>query len=212
MADSTPPTRPRRRRLRRFRRILWIAVLVLVVLPVLIVLGVVLSLRAAGVRQAILTRIYSLAAESGLEVKAEDFSPLWRRSGIEMRNVRVGAPGAAPIATARRVQMEIDLGSLRERPLVVRFLEVEGARIDLNAPIPKIPESPEDAGAGPPVEIQRIVLHGGQVQGAPLAKPAADWVRGWNARGIDARGSYRGGRLDLEVQRGTATLDRPGFG
>ena len=212
MADPIPPTKPRRRRLRRFRRILWIAVLVLVVLPVLIVLGVVLSLRAAGVRQAILQRISSLAAESGLELKAEDFSPLWRRNGIELRNVRVGAPGAAPIATARRVRAEIDLGSLRERPLVVRFLEVEGARIDLNAPIPKIPETPQEAGAGPPVEVQRIVLRGGQVQGAPLAKPAADWVRGWTAQGIDARGSYRGGRLDLEVERGTATLDRPGFG
>ncbi len=209
MAEPTPPPRPRRRRL---RRILWIAVLVLVVLPVLIVLGVVLSLRAAGVRQAILARISSLAAESGLEVKAEDFSPLWRRNGIELRNVRVGAPGAAPIVVAKQVRAEIDLGSLRQRPLVVRFLEVEGARVDLNAPIPKIPESPEEAGAGPPVEIQRIVLRDGQVQGAPLAKPAADWVRGWNARGIDARGSYRGGRLDLEVERGTATLDRPGFG
>src|SRR6186997_3417200 len=149
MAEPTPPPRPRRRRL---RRILWIAVLVLVVLPVLIVLGVVLSLRAAGVRQAILARISSLAAESGLEVKAEDFSPLWRRNGIELRNVRAGAPGAAPIVTARRVRAEIDPGSLRERPLVVRFLEVEGARVDLNAPIPKIPESPEEAGAGPPVE------------------------------------------------------------
>lgn len=209
MAEPIPPPRPRRRRL---RRILWIAVLILVVLPVLIVLGVVLSLRAAGVRQAILARISALAAESGLEVKAEDFSPLWRRSGIELRNVRVGAPGAAPIATAGRVRAEIDLGSLRKRPLVVRFLEVEGARVDLNAPIPKIPETPEEAGAGPPVEIQRIVLRGGQIQGAPLAKPAADWVRGWNAREIDAQGSYRGGRLDLEVERGTAVLDRPGFG
>lgn len=209
MPEPTPPTRPRRRRL---RRILWIALLVLVVLPVLIVLGTVLSLRAAGVRQAILARISSVAKESGLEVKAEDFSPLWRRSGIELRNVRVGAPGAAPLAIAQRVRAEIDLGSLRERPLVVRSLEVEGARVDLNAPFPKIPESPQDAGAGPPVEIQRIVLRGGQVQGAPLAKPAADWVRGWNAREIDAKGSYRGGRLDLEVERGTATLDRPGFG
>lgn len=213
MSNPTPPPKPRRRRL---RRIAWIAVLVLVVLPALIVVGTVLSLRAAGVRQAILARISALAAESGLEVKAEDFSPLWRRSGIELRNVSVGrlgtvgAPGTAPLVVAKRVTAVIDLGTLRERPLVVRSLEVEGPRIDLNAPFPEIPQSPPEPGS--PVEIQKIVIRGGEVRGAPLAKPAVDWVRSWNARGIDAKGSYRQGRLDLEVERGTATLDRPGFG
>src|SRR5829696_636693 len=209
MTEATPPPRPRRRRL---RRIAWTTLLVLVVLPVLIVLGVWGALRASGVRQAILGRVSSLAAESGLELRAEDFSPLWRRSGVELRNVRLGAPGAAPLATSRRVRLEVDLGSLRDRPLVVRFLEAEGVRVDLAAPFPKIPDSPSEAGAGPPVEIQRIVLRNGEVKGAPLTKPAADWVRSWNARAIDARGSYRGGRLDLEVERGVATLDRPGFG
>ena len=209
MTEPTPPPRPRRRRL---RRIAWISLLVLVVLPVLIVLGVWAALRASGVRQAILARISSLAAESGVELEAEDFSPLWRRSGIELRNVRAGAPGAAPLATSRRVRLEIDLGSLRDRPLVVRSLEAEGVRVDLAAPFPKIPESPAEAGAGPPVEIRRIVLRDGEVKGAPLTKPAADWVRSWNARGIEARGSYRGGRLDLAVERGVAILDRPGFG
>lgn len=210
MSTPTPPPKPRRRRL---RRIAWTAVLVLVVLPVLIVVGTVLSLRASGVRQAILARISALAAESGLEVKAEDFSPLWRRSGIELRNVsvgRIGTSGKAPLVLAKRVTAVIDLGTLRERPLVVRSLEVEGPRIDLNAPFPEIPESPPEPGS--PVEIQKIVIRGGEVRGAPLAKSAADWVRSWNARGIDAQGSYRQGRLDLEVERGTATLDRPGFG
>src|SRR5215203_810799 len=200
--------KPRKPRRRRLRRIAWTVLLVLAALPVLIVL----ALRAAGVRQAILGRISALAAESGLELRAEDFSPLWRRSGVELRNVRVGAPGAAPVATSRRVRLEIDLGSLRDRPLVVRLLEADGVRIDLAAPFPEIPESPPEAGSGPPVEIQRIVLRNGEVRGAPPAKPATDWVRSWNARAIDARGSYRGGRLDLEVQRGLAVLDRPGFG
>lgn len=209
MSDPTPLPKPRRRRL---RRTLWTAVLVLVVLPVLIVLGVMLSLRAAGVRQAILARVSAMAGQYGLEVKAEDFSPLWSFGGIELRNVRAGAPGAAPVATARRVRVQIDIRSLRERPLVVNSLLVEGLRIDLNAPFPRIPESPSEAGSGPPVVIRQLVLRGGQVQGAPLAKPAADWVRSWSARNIEAEGWYSGGQLDLKVGGAEATLDRPGFG
>ncbi|MFL6193057.1 MAG: translocation/assembly module TamB domain-containing protein [Thermoanaerobaculia bacterium] len=206
---NVPSPRPRRRRL---RRIAGITLLVLVVLPVVLVLGVLAALRASGVRQAILGRVSELAAESGLELKAEDFSPVWRRSGIELRNVRLGAPGKAPLVTAPRVRAEVALGSLRERPLVLRLLEVEGGVVDLSAPFPKVPESADTAGAGPPVEIQRIVIRNARVRGAALAKPAADWVRSWRAEGIAARGSYRGGRLDLRVERAEAVLDRPGFG
>ncbi len=210
---GAPSPLPRTRR-RRLRRIAWIAVLVLVVLPALTVLSILAALRAAGVRQAILGRISSLLAEDyGLAVTARDFSPLWRRSGIELHDVRLGAPRAAPIVHARRVWLEIDLGTLRDRPLVVRSLDADGLLVDLKAPLPKLPEStPEEAGAGPPVEILRIALRNSEVRGAALAKPASDWLRSWNAQGIDARGSYRGGRLELEVERGKAILDRPGFG
>jgi outer membrane protein assembly factor BamA len=210
MSVPEPVPRPRRRRL---RRIAWTALVVLVVLPALIVLGVVAALRASGVRRAALARISSLLAEDyGLAFTAEDFSLLWLRSGIELRQVRAGAPGAAPLATAERVEAVIDLGSLRSRPLVVRSLTADGLRINLAAPLPKIPESKPEAGAGPAMEIRRITVHRGEVLGAPLAKPAADWVRSWSARGIEARGAYRGGRLDLEVETAEATLDRPGFG
>lgn len=211
MTAPAPTPRPRRRRL---RRIAWTALLVLVVLPALIVVAILASLRSAGVRQAILGRISSmLASDYGLAITAKDFTPIWRHSGIELREVRVGAPGATPLATARRVIAVIDLGTLRDRPLVVRSLDADGLLVDLTAPIPKLPEStPEEAGAGPPVEIRRIVLRNGEVRGAALAKPAADWLRSWNARDIAASGSYRGGRLELNVERGKAILDRPGFG
>ncbi len=208
---TAPVPRPRRRRL---RRILWTALLVLVVLPALIVLAVVAALRTERARQAVLSRISSvLAQDYGLAITARDFSPLWRRSGIELHDVRLGAPGEIPVATARRLLATVELGSLRERPLVVRALEADGWRIDLTAPIPKLPEStPEEAGTGPPVEIRRLVLRHGEVRGAALAKPAAEWLRSWNARDIAASGSYRGGRLDLDVEQGKAILDRPGFG
>jgi translocation and assembly module TamA len=211
MSEPSPPPRPRRRRL---RRTVLTVLAVVVVLPTLTVLAILAALRAAGVRQAVLGRVSTLLAEDyGLAVTAKDFSPLWRRSGVELRDVRLGAPGAAPLATARRVRAEIVLGTLRTRPLVVRSLEADGLRIDLAARFPELPESPlEEAGAGPPVEIRRILLRNAEVRGAPPAKPAADWLRSWSARGIDGRGSYRGGRLELEIERGLATLDRPDFG
>src|SRR6185295_14154798 len=167
MSEPSPPPRPRRKRL---RRIAWIALLVLVVLPALIVLGVLAALRAARVRQAILGRISAiLASDYGLAITAKDFTPIWLRSGVELHEVRLGAPGASPLATARRVRADVDLRSLRSRPLVVRTLEAEGVRVDLAAPLPKLPETPAEAGAGPPFEIQRILLRNGEVRGAALA-------------------------------------------
>ncbi|HEY7215644.1 MAG TPA: hypothetical protein VIC28_13520, partial [Thermoanaerobaculia bacterium] len=143
MSEPNPQPRPRRRRL---RRIFWTALWVLVVLPAVIVIAILASFRSAGVRQAILGRISSVLAEDyGLAITAKDFTPIWRRSGVELREVRVGAPGATPLATARRVIAVIDLGTLRDRPLVVRSLEADGLFVDLTAPIPKLPQStPEE--------------------------------------------------------------------
>ncbi|HSF42532.1 MAG TPA: hypothetical protein VLT87_22195, partial [Thermoanaerobaculia bacterium] len=171
----TPPA-PRRRR----RRILLLAALALVVLPILLILGVVLSLRSASIRQAILTRLAGfLSREYGLALAVEDFSPLWVRSGVELRGVRIGAPGAAPLATAERAVVVVDPWSLRRQPLVIRSLVVEGARVDLAAPFPKVPERPEAPG-GPGLEILKIEVRRGAVIGAPLEKPAAEWVSAWS--------------------------------
>ena len=212
MAKIVPsPARPRGRR--RLRRIAWTSFFVLVVLPVLLVVGVVAALRGAAVRRAVLDRLSTvLRQEYGLAFTAADFSPLWLRSGVVLRKVSLGAPGAAPLATAERVEVVVDLGSLRSRPLVVRSLTADGLRVDLAAPLPKIPESKPPAEAGPAVEIQKIAIRRGEARGAPLDRPAADWLRSWSAREIEARGSYRGGRLDLEVTQAAAILDRPGFG
>jgi len=207
------PNSPRPRGRRRLRRIAWTSFVVLVVLPVLLGVGVVVALRGASVRRAVLDRLSTILREDyGLAATAEDFSPLWRRSGLVLRKVRLGVPGAAPLATADRVEAVVDLGSLRSRPLVIRSLTAEGVRVDLAAPLPKLPRSTSPAEPGPPVEILAIAIRRGEVRGAPLDKPAADWLRSWNAREIEARGGYRGGRMDLEVTRAAAVLDRPNFG
>lgn len=202
------PPAPRRRR----RRVLILAALALVVLPILLIVGIVGSLRSTSVRQAILARLAGfLAQEYGLALAVEDFSPLWMRSGVELKNVRVGAPGAAPVATVERAVVVIDPGSIRRRPFVIRSLVVEEARVDLAAPFPEIPERPEEPG-GPGLEIRRMEVRRGTVIGAPLEKPAAEWVSAWSVDGIGAVGSFRGGVWDVKVEEGNLRLDRPGLG
>ncbi len=212
MGESTPQRSPRRRR--RLPRILRRAVLLLVALPLLVALGTSLALRSRGVRQAVLARVATMLASGyGLAFSATDFTLQWRAGAVELRNVRLGAPGGPPLATVGRLRAVVDLGSLRSRPLVVRALAVDRLRVDLAAPLPRLPASPPSPpGARPAIEIRRFDLTRGEVAGAPLPGSAATWLRSWVGQGIDARGSYRGGVARMEVERAALSLDRPGFG
>src|SRR6185312_14779846 len=196
------PNSPRPRGRRRLRRIAWTSFVVLVVLPVLLGVGVVVALRGASVRRAVLDRLSTILREDyGLAATAEDFSPLWRRSGLVLRKVRLGVPGAAPLATADRVEAVVDLGSLRSRPLVIRSLTAEGVRVDLAAPLPKLPRSTSPAEPGPPVEILAIATRrgagrssrqAGRGLAAKLERPG-DRSPGWIPRRPDGSGGHAGG-------------------
>src|SRR5262245_52155852 len=116
------------------RRRLRIAVLLLLGLPLLLLLVALLSLRSGGVRRRILARVSSLlGADYGVAFSAADFTPEWWQGGVVLRDVRLGKPGAPPFATVERLRAAVELGSLRRRPLVVRWLEAEGLRVDLAA-------------------------------------------------------------------------------
>lgn len=207
---ETPPPPPAPRPRRR-RRIACAVLVVLAILPAVAILASLAALRASPVRRAILARVSALLLEDyGLAFAAEDFTPEWWRSGVELRNVRLGAPGEAPLATAERLRMRVDLGSLRRRPLVLRRLEADGLRVDLMAKTPQIRRSaPAEGGAA--VEILRLAVRRGEVVGAPVEGGAARWLRRWSVREIEARGSYRDGRLDGRLDGAEALLDRPGF-
>ncbi|HSF41638.1 MAG TPA: hypothetical protein VLT87_17700, partial [Thermoanaerobaculia bacterium] len=58
----------------------------------------------------------------------------------------------------------------------------------------------------------KIEVRRGAVIGAPLEKPAAEWVSAWSVEGIGATGSFRGGVWDVKVAEGDLRLTRPGFG
>jgi outer membrane protein assembly factor BamA len=176
---------------------------------VALILGSLGSLRIASVRQAILARASAyLAQEFGLALTAADFVPRW--NGFELREVRLGVPGAPPVVTAERLRAEIDLRSLRREVAVIRSLEIDAPRVDLAAPIPSLPEDPEPAGP-PGFEIRRIVVRRGSVVGPPPEKPLADWVTAWSAEGIEARASFRDGLWAAVIEEAWARVERPGF-
>jgi outer membrane translocation and assembly module TamA len=204
-----PPAPPPRRR--RLRRIALLTLLGLVVLPLLLILAIVLGLRTERVRQAILTRVAGyLREEYGLALTIEDFTPLWLGSGLALEGVRIGAPGARPVAEAERVEVVADLRSLRRTPIVLRSVVAEEVRVDLTAPFPKMPEQPETQGSG--LDILDLRVHGATVIGPPPEKPMADWVTAWTAEAIDATGSFRGGLWSVTVEQGVLDLERPGIG
>ncbi|HSN87810.1 MAG TPA: hypothetical protein VL025_13715, partial [Thermoanaerobaculia bacterium] len=191
----------------RRRRIAFLLILAVILLPLLAVLAGWMSLRSAAVRRELLARVTAAVEQGlGMALTADDFS-LAGWTGVELTGVRLGAPGTAPLATAERVRVSIDLFSLRRETVVVRSLEVFAPVIDLAAPFPKLPES-----EGPPgFEIRRIALHGGTVIGAPVEPPAAEQLTAWRIDGIEARGAFRNGPWELEVERSDARVERPGF-
>lgn len=199
----TEPTTPPPRRSRRRRILLILAALVGVAL--ILALAGLSALRSASVRRSILGELAGyLRREYGLVMEAEDFGVRW--GGFSMEGLKVGAPGGAPLLTARHVDVAVDMRTLRSPVRVIQSLEIDDPLIDLSAPVPKIPDT------GPPgFEIRRLVIRRGRVVGAPLQPPASDYVRSWRVDEIEGGGSFVDGLWDLKVESSRVHVERPGF-
>ncbi|HVG07971.1 MAG TPA: translocation/assembly module TamB domain-containing protein [Thermoanaerobaculia bacterium] len=190
-------------RRKRLRRIL-VLLAVLALLPV----ALFLALRSSGFRQSVLRQIAGwLRTEYGLVLKAKDFEARW--DGFALDGVEVGAPDARPVFRASRVDVSMDMRTLRGPVRVIRNLEIEDAVLDLSAPIPKLPES--DPQAPPGFSITRMVFRRGSVLGPPPEPPLSDWVRSWRVGEVEGGGSYVDGRWDVSIESSRAHVERPGF-
>ena len=188
-------------RRKRFFRI----VLVLFAALALVFLSAYLALRSPGFRQSVLRQIASwLKTEYGLVLKVRDFDP--RLDGFTLNGVEVGSP---PVFRASRVDVSLDMRTLRGPVRVIRNLEIDDAVVDLSAPIPKLPES--DPEAPPGFEIGRLVLRRGTILGPPPEPPLSDWVRSWRIDEVEGGGSFVDGRWDVSVESSRARVERPGF-
>ena len=192
---------PRRKRLRRI-------FLVLAVLLALAPVAVFVALRSSGFRQSVLRQIAGwLRTEYGLVLKARDFDVRW--DGFALDGVEVGAPEAKPVFRASRVDVSMDMGTLRGPVRVIRNLEIDDPVLDLSAPIPKLPES--DPQAPPGFSITRMVFRRGSVLGPPPEPPLSEWVRSWRLDEVEGGGSYVAGTWDVSIESSRAQVERPGF-
>jgi translocation and assembly module TamA len=199
MAEPPPP--PRRRRFRRIP-------LILAAVLALLLITAYLALRSSGFRQSVLRQVGAwLKTEYGLLLEADDFDVRW--DGFALDGVRVGAPEARPVFRASRVDVSMDMRTLRGPVRVIRNLEIEDAVLDLSAPIPKLPESNPQAPPG--FSITRLVLRRGSVLGPAPEPPLSDWVRSWRIGEIEGGGSYVDGRWDVSIESSKAHVERPGF-
>ncbi|HEX3128458.1 MAG TPA: translocation/assembly module TamB domain-containing protein [Thermoanaerobaculia bacterium] len=196
---AMPPSRSRRRRI-----LLILAALFGVAL--ILALAALSALRSASVRQSILGELAGyLRREYGLAMEAEDFGVRW--GGFSMDGLKVGAPGGAPLLTARHVDVAVDMRTLRAPVRVIRSLEIDDPSIDLAAPIPKIPESPGPLG----FEIRRIVIRRGKIAGAPPEAPVSKYLKSWRVDEIEGGGSLVDELWDLKIESSRVHVERPGF-
>ncbi|MEA2563854.1 MAG: outer membrane protein insertion porin family [Acidobacteriota bacterium] len=192
---------PRRKRLRRI-------FVLLAVLLALLPLALFVALRSSGFRQSVLRQIAGwLRTEYGLVLKADDFDARW--DGFALDGVEVGAPDARSVFRASRVDVSMDMRTLRGPVRVIRNLAIDDAVLDLSAPIPKLPES--DPKAPPGFSITRLVFRRGLVLGPSPEPPLSDWVRSWRIGEIEGGGSYVDGRWDVSIESSKAHVERPGF-
>lgn len=160
-------------------------------------------------RQQVLARVAATAAASGVEVWASDFDLAMRAGCIGLRDLRVGAPGAPPLAEAELVVACIELGTLTKPVVHVRELRVERWTLHPEAPVPALANAQEEP-SGPPrrLAIDRIALRGGAVTRTALPAAAARWATAASASQVEIEGSLRADRLRVLAQAGEVRVAR----
>ncbi len=196
---SIPPSR-----LRRAARGALFAVLFTVALVALAAVGLVFASRHPAVGRLLLERLAATLDETaGLRLTAErlDLHPASLR--LELVGAALAAGETAlPFLTVDRLQVSVDTRLLRG-DLALRRLEVDGATLDLGAPLPQS-ETP----APPPssqdlrFEIDELSLNGVYIEGLPGEAP----FDGLLVDGLDIDGTLRDARLDLAFDVGRVEI------
>lgn len=160
-------------------------------------------------RQQVLAKAGATAARSGIDLSVRDFELTLRSGCIELRNVRIGAVGAPPLAEAELVVACVELGTLTKPVVHVRELRVERWTLHPEAPVPALAATPEQPSAPPRrLTIDRFALRDGSVARTPLPAAAARWAAAVSASRIEIEGSLRDDRLRVLARAGELRLER----
>lgn len=196
---------------RWWRRAALAAVIALGALVVVAAVGVWTATSTAWGRQAVLSRVAAMARASGLDVQVGDFELTLRSGCLVLRDVQVGAPGAAPAFVAESITVCGAMQSYATREVRIREVQVERWHFDANAPWPEMTAEPA-GDTGPPrqITVERIHLLNGSLA-APSPPPAvAAWLQSVAASEVEVEGSFTKERLTFTAAVGALRIERPG--
>ncbi len=175
------------------------------------VLAAILAWHTPGVRRSALARLAARAAQEGVTVSADDLAIHPSRGVVEVLDLAVGAPGAAPFLTVRRLTVEVDLAALLRREVVLRQVSLHSPHLDLAAPLPPLPPSaPGRSAPSPPqIAVERLLVADGSLTGGTIPESLHRWLEGFRVTHLSGEGSYRDGTLRASLTAKEVVLARP---
>jgi translocation and assembly module TamA len=192
----------------RARRVL----LGVVVLVVVLAAATIALLKAPPVGQRIVDAALRKAGDaSGLAISARERSLDTLGGRLRLGGLVVGLPGEPPFLSVDAAEAELLVGEALRGRFRLRFVTLEGVRLDLGAPRPAS-EGPSatDLPFLSAAEIERFRIEGATVLSGPLPEALRAVALSASASDVRLDGDLRGGTLRLRGETSRIVVERPG--
>ncbi|MDX9735696.1 MAG: hypothetical protein RBU36_16320, partial [Thermoanaerobaculia bacterium] len=192
----------------RARRVLLGVVTLLVVLAA----ATIALLKAPPVgRRIVDAALRSAGAASGLAISARERSLDALGGRLRLGGLVVGLPGEPPFLSVDAAEAELLVGEAIQGRIRLRFVTLEGVRLDFGAPWPE--------SEGPPAtnlpflsaaQIERFRIEGATVLSGPLPEALRAFALSASASDVRLDGDLRNGTLRLRGVTPRIVVERPG--
>lgn len=150
-------------------------------------------------------------AASGLAISARERSLDTLGGRLRLGGLVVGLPGEPPFLSVDAAEAELLVGEALRGRVRLRFVALEGVRLDLGAPWPK-PEEPSatDLPFLSAAEIERFRVEGATILSGPLPEALRAVALSASATDVIVTGDLRDGTLRLRGEAPRIVVERPG--
>lgn len=150
-------------------------------------------------------------AASGLAISARERSLDTLGGRLRLGGLVVGLPGEPPFLSVDAAEAELVVGEALRGRVRLRFVALEGVRLDLGAPWPKAEEpSATDLPFLSAAEIERFRVEGATILSGPLPEALRAVALSASATGVIVTGDLRDGTLRLRGEAPRIVVERPG--